>query len=416
MKKNKSLRAKAGLAAAALFAALVFTTCQSLSSVFQEPRLSLHSVELADISFTGATVLCKVNVENPNAISIPFPEINWEFYVNTNSFINGKINAGRSIKARGTTVVEVPVGLNYLEVFNTFNSLKGSRQADYKVSLAAKFVLPVLGDKVWNFEHEGTFPVLQLPRLSAPSMKMDKIDFTKAELLFTVNVENPNVFELPAPSIAYDYLVNNNSFIKSSIKAAAPLAAAALTPVAVRLTVNYADLYRTFQSLRNSGEVPGLLSLKSDFALPAFAGETGSLEIPGSLPLLKAPSISFAGLSVQNLSLTKIDFEIVWEIENNNNFAMSVKDFSYTLAVNNTQWAGGNVSGAPQIGANRKTRIPLAFSVSSLSMVRDITEIITRGTDVAYVCSGNLSLGAALPALDDFGSPFNFTGTTRLRK
>ena len=279
---------KTGLISAALLAVLVFTTCQTLSSVFREPLLSLHSTELADISFTGATVLCRVNVENPNSFDIPFPEIDWEFYINANSFVNGKIKTDQSIRARRTTVVDVPVSFGYLDVYNTFSLLRGSNQADYKVALAVKFALPFLDNKVWNFEHEGTFP------------------------------------------------------------------------------------------------------------------------------LLKAPSISFAGISVKNLSMTGVDFEVAWEIENNNSFAMNVNDLSYDLRVNNTQWASATASGTPQIGANRKTRIPLTFSINTLSMVRDITDIITRGTTVSYECNGNLSLGADLPGLADFNSPFNFSGNTRL--
>jgi LEA14-like dessication related protein len=411
----KSFFVKTCFVTVMVLAALSLTTCQTLSSIFQEPLLSLQSVEIAKITFTGTELLCKVRVQNPNPITIPFPEVGWELFVNANSFIQGVVKNDRSIGARGSTIIDVPLSLNYLDVFNTFRSLKGGRQADYRVALAVKFSLPLLGDKVFNFEHSGTFPVLQMPKLSMPTLKFDKMDFTKAELLFTVNVENPNDFDLPSPKMAYDYLVNNNSFIRSSIDSTAPLAAAAVTAVPIRLTVNYADLFRTFQALRNLNEVPGRFSLSSDFSIPAFAGDSFLTEMAASLPLLKVPTISFKGITVRNLSLTKIDFGITWEVENNNNFAMSVKDFSYNLTVNNSQWAGGRVPGSPQIPAGRKTEIPLTITIDSLSMVRSLTEIITNGTNVSYACGGNINLGAALPGLDDFGTPFNFTGSTRLR-
>jgi len=416
MKTTKLPFAKIGLPVIIILS-LAFTTCETLNAVFKDPLLSLRSVELVNINFNGVELLCKVNVENPNAIEIPFPEVGWEFFVNTNSFVSGVIKNNERIRARRSTVVDVPVSLDFLGVFNTFASLKGSKQAEYKVALAAKFALPVLGDRVWNFEHDGVFPVLQMPKLSTPpSMKIDRIDFTKAQLLFTVNVENPNEFDLPSPKMAYDYLVNNNSVIKSTLVSSAPLAAAAVTPVVIALEVNYADLYRGFQALRNLGEAPSLLSLQSDFALPAFPGETLLTQIAGSLPLPKVPTISFGGISVRNLSLTNIDFNVIWEIENNNSFAMSVKELAYNLTVNNSRWASGTVPASTQIAANRKTQIPLTFSINSLSMVRDITEIITKGTDIAYSCVGNISLGAALPGLDDFNSPLNFTGTTKLRR
>jgi LEA14-like dessication related protein len=392
----------------------VLTTCQTLQSVLRDPIVSLQSVQLAKINFTGADLLCKVRVENPNPFDIPFPEVSWDLFINTNEFIGGVIKNDQSLKSRGSTVIDVLVSLDYLGVFNTFRSLKGTTKADYKIALAAKFNLPILGERVWRFEHEGDVPVPQLPRFSMPSMKIDKLDFTKAELLITFNVENPNTFELPALQMAYDYLVNRNSFIKSSIETGAVLAAGAVTPVVIRLAVNYANLYQSFQALRNSSEAPSLLALAGAIAIPAFADETLNLEIPGSLPLPKLPSLSFKGISVTNLSLTKIDFALNWEIENNNNFALNVKDFSFNFAVNNSQWVNGRVPGSPQIAANRKITIPLAFSISTLSMVRDITEIITRGTEVAYTCNGNVNMGAALQGLDDFAIPYNFSGRTKL--
>jgi LEA14-like dessication related protein len=418
---GKKLFAKAGLIMV-VFAALSLTTCQSLSSIFQEPKVSLQSVNIAKLSFTGADFLCKVKVDNPNSITIPFPEIGWEFFVNTNSFVNGILKNNKSLKARNSTVIDVPVSFSYLEVFDTFKSLKGSKQADYRVALAVKIPLPIMGDKVFNFEHKGIFPVLQMPKLTMPAMKFDKLDFTKADLLFTLNVENPNSFNLPSPKLAYDYLVNKNSFVKSTIASTAPLAAGAVTAIPIKISVNYVELFQKFASLRSMGEAPSQLSLKSDFSIPAFANDSFLSEATGSLPILKVPSISFKGVSLKNpnltniANLTKLDFDLTWEVENNNSFAMSVKDLAYNFAVNKTQWASGKASGTPQIPAGRKTEIPLTFSINSLSMVKDITEIITKGTDVADACGGNINLGAALPALDDFGQPFNFTGTTKLRR
>jgi len=49
-------------------------------------------------------------------------------------------------------------------------------------------------------------------------------------------------------------------------------------------------------------------------------------------------------------------------------------------------------------------------------MVVELTRIITNATDVNFACTGNYSLGAALPGLDDYNSPFNFSGLTKLRR
>ncbi|MDR2543772.1 MAG: LEA type 2 family protein [Treponema sp.] len=395
---------------------LTLTTCQHLQSVIQEPVVTLNSVELVNISFTGVEFLCKVNVENRSNITIPFPDIDWELFINDNSFIKGSNKFGGSIRSRRTNIVEVPISLGYVEFFNAFQSMRGNKSADYKIALGANLDIPVIGEKTWNFQHVGEFPLLQVPKITMPSMKIDGIDFSKIQLLFSVDIENPNVFQLPSPQIAYDFLINRNSFLSGVQISSAPLAAAAATPLVIALTLEYADLFRLFQNLINLNEVPGLLSLSGDFGVPALASEKLFQEITGSLPILKMPSISFRGISLKNLSLTRADFELSWEIENNNSFAMNIKDLSYNLIVNNSQWSSGNVTNAPQISANRRTIVPLEFSINSLSVVGEIANMVTRGTNINYACNGNMNLGAALPGLADFQTPFNFSGTTRLSR
>ena len=266
-----------------IFAVILFSNCQTVETVLREPAVSLASVELANISFNGLQLLSKVRVENPNGFEIPFPEVGWDLFINDNSFADGVIRNNQRIRARGATLVEIPVNLGYLEVFNTFASLVGRNQSDYKIALAVNIPLPVLGNRVWNFEHEGVFPLLQAPRLSMPSLRIDRMDLSGAEIVVSVNVDNPNVFALPPPRISYDLLVNRASFVQNQMEAAAPLAASSSTPVSFRTTIDYASVLRGFVGSLTAGEVPIQFNLDFDFAIPFFSGQ--SLQIPGTLPL-----------------------------------------------------------------------------------------------------------------------------------
>ena len=273
------------MAPAALCVILLLTTCQTLMSGIREPVVSLHSVDLAGINFTETELLCMVRVENPNAFDIPFPEIGWELYINSNFFVSGVVRNNQNIRARDSTLIEIPVNLNYLDIINTFTSLKGRRETDYKIALTANFSIPVIRDMVWHFENEGSFPLPQVPRLSSPSMRIDRADLTGVQILVSVNIENPNVFILPTPKIAFDFSVNRNSFLNSAMEARGPLAASSVTPLSFRFSVRPADLIRRFPNIQNLREVPTMLSLTIDYAIPAFGGETFNVQIPGTLPL-----------------------------------------------------------------------------------------------------------------------------------
>jgi LEA14-like dessication related protein len=224
-------------------------------------------------------------VENPNVFEIPLPEVGWEVFINTNHFINGVVKNNNRIKAHNTTIVEVPVNLEYLDIINTFSSLVGRKQLDYKIALAVKFPIPVLGNKVWRYEPEGTVPLPQIPKLSAPEFRLEKADSRMAEFFVSVNVENPNAFELPPPRITFNYQVNNTSFIRNTVNNRAPLAASSVTPVVFGLAVYYTDIFRVLPGLMTSNNVSSALDINLDFAVPFFRGETFHLQIPGSLPL-----------------------------------------------------------------------------------------------------------------------------------
>jgi LEA14-like dessication related protein len=101
-------------------------------------------------------------------------------------------------------------------------------------------------------------------------------------------------------------------------------------------------------------------------------------------------------------------------VDNQNSFSFNIDKFEYDFKVNNNSWTSGAAADPPVIRANGKTAIPLTFTVSSLSMVTDIVNIISRGAAVAYECTGGIRLAGSLPGLDTLEIPFDFKGTTRI--
>jgi LEA14-like dessication related protein len=282
---KKSLFKKSVLTLFILLIVLLFTTCQTISASLQEPVISLHSVELAEITFSGTHLVCKVQIENPNPFDIPFPEVGWEFFINTNSFVKGVTKNDRRIRAKNATIIEVPVALNYIDIFRVFSSLKGRSDFDYKAALAVKFNIPVIGDKVWRFEPSGTVPLPQPPKLSSPVMRVESSDLSRLEWYVSVNVENPNPFELPAPKINFNYQVAGTSILRNAFTNRQKLAPSSVTPVVFGIVVYYADVFRVLPNLRNTASAPSNLDMTFDFSIPAFSGDTFNLQIPALLAL-----------------------------------------------------------------------------------------------------------------------------------
>ncbi|MDR0589047.1 MAG: LEA type 2 family protein [Spirochaetaceae bacterium] len=272
-----------------LICILGLSACRTLGSVIQEPVFSIKSVDLGGISFAGVEMIGKVAVENPYSFDIPFPELDWELFINTNSFVRGVIKNDRVIKSNGVTVVDVPISLTYDGLYDSFQSLKNTRAAAYVLAMGAKFTVPILGEKTYHFE------------------------------------------------------------------------------------------------------------------------------VSGELPLVKIPAIGFKGISLKSLSLQRVELELVWEIENQNNFSIAIDAFNFDFTVNNSSWARGIVQNTPTIRENTKALIPLTLTFNSLNMIREVTDMVSRGSGFAYICGGTMDFSGDLPGLRGLSLPFNFYGNSRLR-
>ena len=390
------------------------SSCQSIGTIVQEPKVSVKSVDLDSIDFTGVDMICHLNVENPNVFEIPFPEIEWRLYINANSFINGTIKNNARLGGSKTITVDVPFSVTYSGLFNSFASLMNSREAAYRIELGLRFPILLLEEKTFNLDFSGNIPLLQIPKITGASFKTGRIDLTGVEQDMVFTIENPNVFPIPFPQMEWDYGVNGAAVLKGSVDARGEIAALSQSPVTVSVGVKYADLLSALGSFGQSAELQSVMNLNSHFPVPAFGDLDFNLNIPAVIPVFHKPELSFSGINIKNLALQKLDFIISWEITNPNNFSLNLGSFNYSLTVNNSQWAQGAVAPSSPLKPNSKTVIPAEITISSISLITQIIDIINRGSSVSFNSIGSFDFSGDLPGLDKMDLPFDLSGVTRL--
>jgi len=225
--------------AAVLFAALFLASCPDTDIGIKKPVLSLHSAVPTKVNFTDMEMLCKVNVENPNSMDIPFPDIDWDLFMNTNAFLNGRIEPGQAIKSRSTVTVDVPVGFDYLGLINSIGSLIGSNKADYKVALAAKFTLPILGNITVPFEHNGVIPIPQAPEISFAGANVKSTSFTGIVLETMLDVKNNNIFDINVKDLSYNIRANNTLLGSGEIPNSPKIESGKTTKIPLEFSLSY---------------------------------------------------------------------------------------------------------------------------------------------------------------------------------
>jgi LEA14-like dessication related protein len=245
--------------AAALFCLGTCKSAPELSDFIKEPVIKFDSVSFKKISFDGVDLLARLNVENGNPITIPFPEIDWELFVADESFLTGIIQdsddkAGlQELAANSTTTVEIPFTVPYKALYSLMSNLLDADEAPYKVSAAAKFPIPVLGDKVFKTEYEGSLPMLKVPSLSFSGIKFSSLSLTKVEFILSWAVENKNAFAISLDKLSYNFGVGNSPWAQGTAPAGLALAARKTTQIPVTVSIN---------SLSLAGDIFGIVALR----------------------------------------------------------------------------------------------------------------------------------------------------------
>jgi len=405
-------------------ASLVFWSCQTLGDAVQEPRVSMNSVEIAGISFSGVEMIVKVDVENPNRFAIPMPNIDWKVLINEASFLQGNISHDGSIGRNESVTLSLPVSFTFEGLYRSFVSLIELREAAYNIALEVSFPqsrIPMIAERVFDLDFSGVIPLPRFPTMSLGQARISSISFTGVELAWDINVENPNGFPIPFPNLSWNYEVNGVSLIQSNFTGAGHIAAGAAGVALISASVAYADVLRVVGAAL-TGNTSSNLSLGISpedigFPLPALDSGIvqGILSIPGTLPILRMPEISFQGVNRRALGLNRLEFDIVWEVVNRNNFGLGIGEFNCEFRVNNNLWTQGRITDPPRIAANGRTLIPINVVITTPAIVQALVPIMSGGGNVNYSAIGNMSFLPDFPGLGELNIPLDFSGITRIR-
>jgi LEA14-like dessication related protein len=227
---------------------LLCTTCGTLGNIVKPPDVKLKSVAFSSIDFTGLTLMNNVEVKNNIALDIPLPKIDWNLSISNNPFVNGTINSGGSLKSRGSTEVQFPVTLTYMDLLRTITSLN-ENNATYKIKMVAYITVPGFGDLSWPLEHEGKLPILRLPNVSLASVPTVTFTYgsvpgipTGGRIEFALNVKNNCNVALKINDLSYVLKIGNTTLPKGGVVGSPSINAGATEKITVQLPLALGDI------------------------------------------------------------------------------------------------------------------------------------------------------------------------------
>ena len=168
---------------------------------------------MTSLSFEHVGLLFGIDVSNPNTVGIAMDGFDYELLLNNYSFVSGKQDEKLNIEANGTSRVNFPLSLKFVDIYNMINTLRDNDTTGYQIKLGLIFKLPVLGATRIPISHTGSFPIPKLPVISVRGLQLNSIGFTGAKLDLKIAIDNANAFPMRFDQLDYNLNINGQEWV-----------------------------------------------------------------------------------------------------------------------------------------------------------------------------------------------------------
>ncbi|MET0122083.1 MAG: LEA type 2 family protein [Candidatus Thiodiazotropha sp. 6PLUC9] len=254
----------------------------------------------------------------------------------------------------------------------------------------------------------------QQPTAEVKGVKLSGLDIDGIDLIFDLQVDNPNPVKIALDRLDYDLKLSNHSFLKGEQGMGVSLAANGPSQVKLPVRMEFEQLLQQYGQLLKQDEVPYEIDLGLGLDVPLLGRIRLPVNYQGRMPIPKIPDVKVSDVDVERLTLQKADLMVELEVANPNRFAVILDKLDYQLKLNGIDVGGGVLSQSMKIDQRGKGRIKIPLSLDLMQAGRGLYGAFIGGSGLSYELGGSLDASGDTPLLGEFQIPLDKQGKVDL--
>lgn len=110
------------------------------------PRIELSSFNVKEFSFSGAEMVARFRIENPNSFGITFSDTFYNLEVNGKEWLQTHLEQNIDVNGSGSEIISVPIRLNSSQMGSALiDLLSGQKEFDYHLTGSAQVSADIEG-------------------------------------------------------------------------------------------------------------------------------------------------------------------------------------------------------------------------------------------------------------------------------
>jgi len=116
-----------------LLLAIYLSACAVVQQVVKKPSVHVEDVKYRSISYEEGRLDSRMQLTNPNPFSLPLKQMHYTLRLNGHELASSTISFDKSIPARGTIQIQIPIRFRYRALLTGLGSLLQSQHVSYQL-------------------------------------------------------------------------------------------------------------------------------------------------------------------------------------------------------------------------------------------------------------------------------------------
>lgn len=279
---------------AALFMLLgvfLIAGCSALekSGAWVKPEVKVASQRLVGLNLTKAMLEVELEVTNPNRYPIMLGALDFQLDLQGAKILAGQQPQGNQLAAGKSQRIVLPLEIEFSELVDFVANLSDLKALAYTVGGGMTFDIPVAGPMRVPYQVAGEIPIPRMPKFKLAGVEQKRLSLSGAELVLSVELDNPNTFDLLVNKLQYSVALNGQAVTTGGVGEQIKIAADGRSQVdiPVKLSFGISSALAFYDMLKKGGDANYELDLSSEIgsSLPILSSFPFAAKHSGKVPL-----------------------------------------------------------------------------------------------------------------------------------
>lgn len=247
------------------------------------PTVRFNRMDVKAIDFEHIDTDFVFDVDNPNPVGAPVDRFDYAFSLMGVDIVSGDDPNGLELVAGGSSEVALPIGLVFDDVYDAITATRGEDYVDFGFK-GGIGVDTDAGPIDVNFDEQGSFPALRMPKINLGQFKINGTSGTSIDMGLDIDLDNDQGSNMDFADVAFDMEVAGVNIGNGALAETVTVEGATSKRITLPITVDILDAGAAAADILAGNPVNLKLDLSSNVdtpfgVLPLHVDQSGRVNI-----------------------------------------------------------------------------------------------------------------------------------------